>query len=788
MRHIRRLLALSTAVTTIVVLTVPPSTVNAQDWFRQRTTAGRTYPVTLAAEQVRKMARALQSPNTYPAMGLPLAIPDYPAPGVSSTITVPAIANVVSITVSLNIQHTYRGDLQVKLTSPGGTVFMLSDRAGGSADNIVITDQALTLPSGGAVQGGWTLSIVDLVRSDVGQLLSWSLTIGRGGVGTMLDLSMSLESNPAGDGDGDTQGTAGSEQQDKWERIIQHFADAVYEMTNGIHTIRTVRVFRSGKNSASADIRWGLKGHPHVPKNGGVAVSGGHVMMYEVFEGGGAGSSDYDMMADEEGSGHTMAHEWAHYYLGLYDEYADSCANCVSVMPSVMNSQWNAQGGNYDWLNFSIKYQGGGRFQDTLTNWQHYAYGASAWEVLARPVSLDPADSSSRQWQVLGPRVYYAELAGAAPAGTGTPRIDLPSGAARAALNILWMSDRQNVEIVIDRSGSMYGTKLTQAKAAAKLLVDQATLGQARFGVTAFDNTIMNVASQTAIDTEADRSAIKAAIDGIVSGNTTAVGEAAAAALAKLVALQANGENRVVFLLSDGQSNAGRDPLSVIPSYTAAHVPLFTFGFGADADGPILTQMATGTGGRYYFSTGHLGPDHGGLPGGQPRGDVESGTRIRFDLAERRGAGGGHNPGGRIYRQAAVDRRLYRKRSDVGRFLPLPHRSADEPVVDGHRGQRGEVGVFRYQSTAGRKLEDSDRSHRRGVLVLLHPVGHAPGRRLRSGHDHHGHGAGDHPGTGIAATADHRSQRLRKGHDAWWDKHHDDLPARQRCLSGRHCG
>ena len=93
-----------------------------------------------------------------------------------------------------------------------------------------------------------------------------------------IDLTISLVSDPAGDDNGNTQGILGSgipgSEQDKWERIIQHFADAVFEMTNGAHLIREVRVFRDSTNFGSAQIRWEKLGHPHVPANGGVESGG----------------------------------------------------------------------------------------------------------------------------------------------------------------------------------------------------------------------------------------------------------------------------------------------------------------------------------------------------------------------------------------------------------------------------------------------------------------------------------------------------------------------------------
>src|SRR4029077_14513837 len=130
-----------------------------------------------------------------------------------------------------------------------------------------------------------------------------------------------------------------------------------------------------------------------------------------------------------------------------------------------------------------------------LLNCQHFAYGASAWEVLARPVSADPVDQISKGFQALGPRIAYPELASFAPSGTAAPRndLDIAGADARSALDIVWMTDVQTMEIVIDHSGSMsLEDKLVNAQTAAKLLVDQAVLGQSRIGVTQFDDTVQS--------------------------------------------------------------------------------------------------------------------------------------------------------------------------------------------------------------------------------------------------------------------------------------------------------
>src|SRR5439155_19068831 len=57
-------------------------------------------------------------------------------------------------------------------------VYSVSNRAGGSADNIVLTGSAVTAFNGQAAAGNWILKVKDLASQDVGTLDSWSLEIG----------------------------------------------------------------------------------------------------------------------------------------------------------------------------------------------------------------------------------------------------------------------------------------------------------------------------------------------------------------------------------------------------------------------------------------------------------------------------------------------------------------------------------------------------------------------------------------------------------------------------------
>jgi subtilisin family serine protease len=95
---------------------------------------------------------------------------------ISSPITVSGRTGNGSATtpVAVNIVHTYVGDLKVDLVAPDGSVYVLHNRTGGSADNIVQT-YTVNL-SGEALNGTWNLRVNDNANADTGYINSWSVT------------------------------------------------------------------------------------------------------------------------------------------------------------------------------------------------------------------------------------------------------------------------------------------------------------------------------------------------------------------------------------------------------------------------------------------------------------------------------------------------------------------------------------------------------------------------------------------------------------------------------------
>ena len=105
----------------------------------------------------------------------PTPIPDVST--ITSTINVSGRTGNAPATskVSVNISHTYRGDLQIDLLAPDGSVFPLkASSASDSAPDVVATytvDLSAT-----ALNGVWTLQVQDTAAGDVGTLNNWSLT------------------------------------------------------------------------------------------------------------------------------------------------------------------------------------------------------------------------------------------------------------------------------------------------------------------------------------------------------------------------------------------------------------------------------------------------------------------------------------------------------------------------------------------------------------------------------------------------------------------------------------
>ncbi len=120
--------------------------------------------------------------NGYSTQTANTAIPDNNATGITSTINVAATGTIVSLSVRVDITHTFQGDLEVALIGPDNTTVLLHNRTGGTTDNIqtvyadlTAPNQALTAFTGKAINGAWKLRVRDLAAADTGTLNFWEI-------------------------------------------------------------------------------------------------------------------------------------------------------------------------------------------------------------------------------------------------------------------------------------------------------------------------------------------------------------------------------------------------------------------------------------------------------------------------------------------------------------------------------------------------------------------------------------------------------------------------------------
>jgi hypothetical protein len=124
-----------------------------------------SHPACAAVPMVRTYAA---SPN--------LAIPDNNPTGITSTIAVTDLATVGTVKVSVDITHTYRGDLTLTL-GHGATTKTFFAEEGGATDNVQASFDVAGF-EGAALTGEWSLKVVDGAGQDVGTLRTWQLEIG----------------------------------------------------------------------------------------------------------------------------------------------------------------------------------------------------------------------------------------------------------------------------------------------------------------------------------------------------------------------------------------------------------------------------------------------------------------------------------------------------------------------------------------------------------------------------------------------------------------------------------
>lgn len=117
------------------------------------------------------------APQSSASETVNLAIPDHGGGSLVRTLTIQDNLRIESVEVLFNASHTWRGDLEVKLTSPTGSTSILATLRNDSNDNYSSWLFSSRQHWDELSQGTWTLTVTDRASADVGTLHNWGLTI-----------------------------------------------------------------------------------------------------------------------------------------------------------------------------------------------------------------------------------------------------------------------------------------------------------------------------------------------------------------------------------------------------------------------------------------------------------------------------------------------------------------------------------------------------------------------------------------------------------------------------------
>lgn len=160
--------------------------------------------------------------------------------------------------------------------------------------------------------------------------------------------------------------------------------------------------------------------------------------------------------------------------------------------------------------------------------------------------------------------------------------------------------------VVLDKSGSMGSDgKLELCKKTLAFLVDTALQPEDRLSLYTFDSDVSCEFKLTPMNAD-NKASVLGKVQRLQPGSNTNL---SAGLFAGLAELQASPETSVtsILLLSDGQLNEGiTDRAKLVRTLKSTletsrvRPPVFTFGYGSDADANIMRDLAEAAGGNYY--------------------------------------------------------------------------------------------------------------------------------------------------------------------------------------------
>lgn len=160
---------------------------------------------------------------------------------------------------------------------------------------------------------------------------------------------------------------------------------------------------------------------------------------------------------------------------------------------------------------------------------------------------------------------------------------------------------KKTVVFVVDRSGSMSGEKIEQAKAAVKFVLNNLHDGDL-FNIIAFDSEVESWRPELQRFNDTTRKAALGFVEGINAGGSTNIDGALRTALTQL---KDPNQPNIVLFMTDGLPTDGEVNEAAIVAnsrkYNKAHARIFTFGVGFDLNSRLLDRLSSQNFGQSEF-------------------------------------------------------------------------------------------------------------------------------------------------------------------------------------------
>jgi Ca-activated chloride channel family protein len=157
--------------------------------------------------------------------------------------------------------------------------------------------------------------------------------------------------------------------------------------------------------------------------------------------------------------------------------------------------------------------------------------------------------------------------------------------------------------IVLDRSGSMEGEKLNDARQAVIGLLDQVS-PEDRLALVTYSNAVQTQSGLVLMD-DANRRQLTSAVAQVYAGGGTNLGGGLKRGIDLLMRAPSSERQRKLILISDGLANHGiTDPIALGRMASAAvehRFSISTVGVGLDFNETLMTAIADQGAGHYHF-------------------------------------------------------------------------------------------------------------------------------------------------------------------------------------------